>query len=89
MRPFRNKDLPKLTQIITLLTEIGNRYSKSPTQVALRWLIQPGPYLPHGRQGYVTLTKLFLRADIANIWLTEINSLILSLVIILPIFIPD
>jgi aryl-alcohol dehydrogenase-like predicted oxidoreductase len=46
LSPFRKKDLPKLTQIITLLTEIGNRYSKSPTQVALRWLIQQGNILP-------------------------------------------
>lgn len=46
MSPFRKKDLPKLTQVVTLLTEIGNRYSKSPSQVALRWLIQQGNILP-------------------------------------------
>ncbi len=46
MSPFRKKDFSRLTQIITLLTEIGNRYSKSPSQVALRWLIQQGNILP-------------------------------------------
>jgi aryl-alcohol dehydrogenase-like predicted oxidoreductase len=46
MSPFRKKDLAKLSQIITLLQEIGNRYSKSPSQVALRWLIQQGNILP-------------------------------------------
>ena len=46
MSPFRKKDFAKLTQIITLLQEIGNRYSRSPSQVALRWLIQQGNILP-------------------------------------------
>lgn len=46
MSPFRKKDLSILTQLITLLQEIGNRYSKSPSQVALRWLIQQGNILP-------------------------------------------
>jgi aryl-alcohol dehydrogenase-like predicted oxidoreductase len=44
--PFRQKDLPKLKNVITLLHEIGNHYSKSPSQVALRWLIQQGNILP-------------------------------------------
>jgi uncharacterized protein YdeI (YjbR/CyaY-like superfamily) len=30
MSPFRQKDQPKLNHVITLLGEIGNRYSKSP-----------------------------------------------------------
>jgi aryl-alcohol dehydrogenase-like predicted oxidoreductase len=46
MSPFRQKDQPKLNHVITLLREIGNRYSKSPAQVALRWLIQQGNVLP-------------------------------------------
>jgi aryl-alcohol dehydrogenase-like predicted oxidoreductase len=46
MSPFRQKDAPKLNHLITLLREIGNRYSKSPAQVALRWLIQQGNVLP-------------------------------------------
>ena len=46
MSPFRKKDLSKLTKIIAHLQEIGNRYSKSLSQVALRWLIQQGNILP-------------------------------------------
>jgi aryl-alcohol dehydrogenase-like predicted oxidoreductase len=46
MAPFRQKDLPRLNHVITLLREIGNHYSKSPAQVALRWLIQQGNVLP-------------------------------------------
>jgi len=46
MSPFRQKDQPKLNQVITLLREIGDRYSKGPAQVALRWLIQQGNVLP-------------------------------------------
>jgi len=44
--PFRNKDLLQLNKIVSLLTEIGSRYSKSPAQVALRWLIQQRDVLP-------------------------------------------
>jgi diketogulonate reductase-like aldo/keto reductase len=32
--------------VVALLREIGNRYSKSPAQVALRWLIENESVLP-------------------------------------------
>lgn len=44
--PFRNKDLPKLNKIVSLLAGIGSRYSKSPAQVSLRWLLQQGNVVP-------------------------------------------
>ena len=43
---FRKKNYPKLQQLVGLLEEIGHGYSKSPAQVALRWLIQKGNVLP-------------------------------------------
>jgi diketogulonate reductase-like aldo/keto reductase len=32
--------------VVALLRKIGERYSKTPAQVALRWLIQQEPVLP-------------------------------------------
>lgn len=43
--PFRIKNTDKLSRLIVALYVIGNRYSKSPVQVALRWLIQQGNIL--------------------------------------------
>lgn len=43
--PFRIKNADKLSRLIVVLYVIGNRYSKSPVQVALRWLIQQGNIL--------------------------------------------
>ena len=43
---FRKKDHPELQQLVGLLKEIGHGYSKSPAQVALRWLMQKGGVLP-------------------------------------------
>jgi aryl-alcohol dehydrogenase-like predicted oxidoreductase len=40
---FRNENLPSLVQ---LLREIGERHDRSPSQVALRWLIQQDGVLP-------------------------------------------
>jgi aryl-alcohol dehydrogenase-like predicted oxidoreductase len=37
---FRGKGLEALEPVVALLREIGERYSKSPAQVALRWLIE-------------------------------------------------
>jgi aryl-alcohol dehydrogenase-like predicted oxidoreductase len=44
--PFRLKDLPELSRVVSLLKKIGDSYSKSPAQVALRWLIQKGNVVP-------------------------------------------
>ena len=46
MRPFHRRNYPRLLKLVGLLEEIGRGYSKSPGQVALRWLIQQGPVLP-------------------------------------------
>ena len=43
---FRGKGLQAMQPVIKLLQEIGGRYSKSPAQVALRWLIEIGNVLP-------------------------------------------
>ncbi len=52
---FRGKGLEALEPVIALLGEIGERYTKSPAQVALRWLIENRTVLPipgakNGRQ---------------------------------------
>lgn len=43
---FRGKNLPTLTRVVDLLRETGKRHDKSPSQVALRWLIQHDGVLP-------------------------------------------
>jgi aryl-alcohol dehydrogenase-like predicted oxidoreductase len=52
---YRRGSLEAIGPVVQLLTEIGNRYSKSPSQVALRWLIENPTVLPipgakNGRQ---------------------------------------
>jgi aryl-alcohol dehydrogenase-like predicted oxidoreductase len=54
-RYFRGDGLKKAQPVVALLGEIGERYSKSPAQVALRWLIEQEGILPipgakNGRQ---------------------------------------
>lgn len=39
---FRRSNLDALPPVIHRLTEIGKRHDASPSQVALRWLIQHG-----------------------------------------------
>lgn len=46
MRRFRGKDREAVAPLVTLLREIGEPYSKSPAQVALRWLIENEHVLP-------------------------------------------
>jgi aryl-alcohol dehydrogenase-like predicted oxidoreductase len=43
---FREKNLELVAPVVALLDEIGERYSKSPAQVALRWLIEDESVLP-------------------------------------------
>jgi len=45
-KPFRGRGLAALEPIIALLWEIGERYGKTPAQVALRWLIENDMVLP-------------------------------------------
>ncbi len=45
-KPFRGGALARLEAIIGLLHEIGERYDKTPAQVALRWLIEDETVLP-------------------------------------------
>ena len=43
---FNRKSLEAVQPVIELLHQIGNRYGKSPSQVALRWLIENENVLP-------------------------------------------
>ena len=46
MPNFRAKDREAVEAVVNLLREIGERYGKSPAQVALRWLIENEYVLP-------------------------------------------
>jgi len=46
MGQFRGKGLETITSVVALLREIGERYSKTSAQVALRWLIENEVVLP-------------------------------------------
>lgn len=46
MSRFRGRNLTTLTRVVELLREIGAGYQRSPSQVALRWLIQQDSVLP-------------------------------------------
>jgi aryl-alcohol dehydrogenase-like predicted oxidoreductase len=43
---FRGKNVAVVVPVVALLREIGERYSKSPAQIALRWLIENEHVLP-------------------------------------------
>ena len=43
---YRPKSLDAIRPVLHLLSEIGDRYSKTPSQVALRWLIENPVVLP-------------------------------------------
>jgi aryl-alcohol dehydrogenase-like predicted oxidoreductase len=43
---FRGRNIEAVQQVVELLRQIGGRYSKSPSQVAIRWLIENETVLP-------------------------------------------
>jgi len=43
---FSRKAMEAVQPVIALLRQIGERYSKTPSQVALRWLIENSLVLP-------------------------------------------
>ena len=60
---YRRTALAAIQPVVELLTEIGNRYSKTPSQVALRWLIENPAVLPipgakNGKQAGVNAGSL-------------------------------
>ncbi len=70
--PFRGKDLEALGPVLHLLREIGERYAKSPAQVALRWLIENESVLPipgakNGKQAADNAGALAFRLTAAEI----------------------
>jgi aryl-alcohol dehydrogenase-like predicted oxidoreductase len=46
MPNFRGRAVEAVSRVVDLLREIGQRYEKSPAQVALRWLIENDTVLP-------------------------------------------
>ena len=46
MPNFRGKGLEAIAPVVNLLREIGERYDKSPAQIAIRWLIENPLVLP-------------------------------------------
>ncbi len=43
---FQNKGLEKIEPVISLLTKIGEKYGKTPAQVALNWLVSQDNVIP-------------------------------------------
>jgi aryl-alcohol dehydrogenase-like predicted oxidoreductase len=46
MPNFRGKGLETVEPVVEILRKIGDRYGKTPAQVALRWLIEQGNVIP-------------------------------------------
>ena len=60
---YRRRGLEAIQPVVSLLNEIGNRYEKTPSQVALRWLIENPAVLPipgakNGRQATANAAAL-------------------------------
>ena len=69
---FRQKGSEAVARVLALLSEIGGRYSKSPAQVALRWLIENESVLPipgakNGKQAAHNAEALSFRLTPAEI----------------------
>ena len=69
---FRRANLEALAPVMALLREIGERYGKSPAQVALRWLIEhenvvPIPGAKNGRQAAENAGTLAFRLEVDEI----------------------
>jgi aryl-alcohol dehydrogenase-like predicted oxidoreductase len=69
---FRGKGVEAAAPVIALLRDIGGRYSKTPAQVALRWLIENESVLPipgakNGRQAADNAGALSFRLTAAQI----------------------
>jgi aryl-alcohol dehydrogenase-like predicted oxidoreductase len=43
---FRGREFKRVLRLVSLLKDIGDKYSKSPGQVALRWLMEQGGVIP-------------------------------------------
>lgn len=72
LKRFRGKEIETLQPVLQLLREIGARYSKSPSQVALRWLIEAGNVLPipgakNGKQAAVNAGALAFSLTAAEV----------------------
>ena len=72
MRYFSKKGLEAVAPVVALLREIGGRYSKSPAQVALRWLIEnesvlPIPGVKNGKQAAENAGAFSFRLTAAEI----------------------
>jgi aryl-alcohol dehydrogenase-like predicted oxidoreductase len=71
-RYFRGGGLEKAQPVLALLGEIGERYSKTPGQVALRWLVEQDGVLPipgakNGRQAAGNAEALSFTLEAAEI----------------------
>lgn len=66
MKNFRGRGPEAVAPVVALLQEIGERYAKSPAQVALRWLIENESVLPipgakNGKQAAANAEALSFR----------------------------
>lgn len=69
---FRRASLESVAPVMSLLREIGERYGRSPAQVALRWLVEqegvvPIPGAKNGRQAAENAGALAFRLEVGEI----------------------